>query len=193
MNSEDLVQPVAEAEVKLQLRDDNEYHQVFATLQQLAFTPLGRESLTDDYLEYARSEYGGYNFTRLRRPQGGSVLLTRKQWVLDAHGEAVRMEEEREIDEASASRLLHEHPGALRLQKERVTLTGVIPPYQATVVLDRLCLRGADYYFLECEVLTSRDAAQQTRQQLLQWARATLPITAVEEAPSMLEWLLRLG
>lgn len=181
---------VAEAEVKFQL-NDAEYLPLIKQLDRLGFYPAPDEYLTDYYLDFARSAFASYDFTRLRWPKEGKILLTRKHWVQDAEGNSVRMEDENEIEEQDAVRLREKNPDARKLIKKRQTFHGTIPPHQASIVIDKLTLKNKIYYFFECEVLTTREESEKTRQQLFQWAITQLPISAREEAPSMLEILLK--
>lgn len=184
--SNDASAPLAEAEVKIALREE-EYLRLPARLLALGFQACGASELTDYYLRYDRSEHGGWNFLRLRMSDGAMFLLTRKEWVLDAHGQAVRLEEERLIPAAEAQCLLADTPEALQLHKTRREFTGEIAGEHASIVLDDLLLGEQRNYFLECEVMTTRDRAQQVRETLFCWMRATLDVEATTEAVSMLE------
>ena len=177
--------PRAEAEVKIALSAE-EYARLPARLLALGFLPRAATALTDYYLHYA-PESGGWNFLRLRVQDGARYLLTRKEWVRDARGQATRMEEEHPIPAEEAQRMLAETPDALKLEKERHEFTGTIEHESASIVLDQLLLGDHPYYFLECEVMTTRDRAQQVRETLFTWMCATLEVQATTEAKSMLE------
>jgi adenylate cyclase class IV len=176
----------AEAEVKIALRAE-EYDRLPTRLQALGFQPAGNSALVDYYVRYAPSASGGWNFLRLRVQDGATYLLTRKEWVRDAQGHAVRLEEEHPVPAAEAQRLLAETPTALKLEKDRREFIGDIQHESATIVLDHLLLGGQPHYFLECEVMTTPERAQQVRDTLFTWMRATLDVQATTEAMSMLE------
>ena len=181
---------IAEAEVKFQFTEA-EYLPLLQEIIQRGFKQSAAEILTDYYLDFAKSTFGGYDFTRLRCPDAGNDLLTSKHWVADNHGNPVRMEEENIITSELALQLLDDNPNALKLIKKRSSFQGIIPPHHASLVIDDLTLGDEEYHFLECEVLTTREAAEKTRQLLFSWATANLPISAQKESPSMLEWLLQ--
>jgi len=179
----------AEAEIKIRL-NAGEFARLPGALAELGFAPAGEETLTDYYLDYSRSPHGGYDFTRLREIDGGKFLLTRKNWIRDTAGQAIRLEEERELDTEEAERLLREST-ARTLHKQRREYRGRIGGQLATIDIDALELAGTGQYFLECEMLVSPDRAAQAREDILAWMRSKLPVSDLTEAPSMLELLLK--
>lgn len=181
---------VAEVEVKFQVMSA-EYIHLLVKIRQLRFRQAPDEYLTDYYLDFARSAVAGYDFTRLRWPEDGAILLTHKKWVKDDDGNPVRIEDESTIEKADAQRLLKKNPRVRKLEKKRLTFHGTIPPHVATIVLDQLSLRYDNYCFIECEVLTTLEKAENIRQQLFDWVIINLPIAARQEAPSMLEIILQ--
>ncbi len=181
-----LATPLAEAEVKIALSAD-EYQRLPERVLTLGFQSRGSSALIDYYLHYTHSESGGWDFLRLRVQDGATYWLTRKEWVRDARGQAVRMEEEHAIPTAQAAHLLSENPNALQLQKSRREFSGEIAGEPASIVLDALQLGEQLHYFIECEVMTSAERAQQVRDSLLYWIHATLDIASTTEAKSMLE------
>jgi len=190
MNNQDKHQKAtAEAEIKIRLSAD-EFARLPGALAELGFAPAGEEILTDYYLDFAPSPLGGYDFTRLREIDGGKYLLTQKHWVRDAGGQAVRMEEEREVDVEEAERLLRESTPRI-LRKRRREYHGLIGARTAAIDIDELELAGKEQYFLECEMLVPRDEAARAREEIIDWMRAHLPVSDFTEAPSMLELLLK--
>ena len=178
---------MAEAEVKIRLTAE-EFARLPGVLADLGFSPTSVHDLTDHYLDYTRSSPGGYDLTRLRAA-GDTWLLTEKHWVRDAGGQAVRLEDEREITAAEAANLLREATPAT-LKKRRWEYHGPLAGSTAAIALDRLVLSGRTLYFLECELLVPRDQAAQARENILTWMHAHLPVHDYNEAPSMLELLL---
>lgn len=185
---QDHQEPLAEVEIKIRISAE-EFARLPGTLAALGFVPAGEETLTDHYLDYARSLLGGYDFTRLRVMDGGKYLLTQKHWVRDAGGQAIRLEEERELSAEEANRLLREGTPHT-LHKRRWEYRGLIDDHAATVDIDALELMGTEQYFLECEMLVSPDQAAQARADIIAWMRVHLPVSDFREAPSMLELLL---
>jgi len=179
----------AEAEIKIRLGVE-EFARLPGVLVELGFAPAGEETLTDYYLDYARSPLGGYDFTRLREIDGGKYLITQKHWTRDTEGQAIRLEEERELSPEEAERLLREStPRTLR--KRRREYRGQIGGHPATIDIDALELSGTEQYFLECEMLVTPELAAQARADITAWMRAHLPVGDFNEAPSMLELLLK--
>ncbi|HEY3378011.1 MAG TPA: CYTH domain-containing protein [Armatimonadota bacterium] len=182
---------LAEAEIKLALTAA-EHAQLPARLEALAFRFDGEETLTDYYLEYARSPYGGsWDFTRLRRRDGARYLLTKKRWASGTGAQPVRLEDETAVDADTAGKMLDAATAPPTLTKRRQTYKGRIADRDASIALDQLQLGDATRYFLECEVMTSAEDAAAVRETLKAWVRAQLCIAATEEAPSMLDQLLR--
>ncbi|MHB9132963.1 MAG: CYTH domain-containing protein [Armatimonadota bacterium] len=180
--------PPAEAEVKIEL-DASEYQRLPEVLARLAFTEERGEVLTDYYLEYAPSPVKGYDFTRLRVVNDAEYMLTVKRWVHDEGGHGVRLEDEHPVTAAEAHTLRSKHLNALALHKTRREFRGQVDHLSATVALDHLTLGEYSRYFLECEVMTTRDQAQGVHEKIVAWMRASLPVHDLTEAPSMLEIL----
>ena len=181
--------PVAEAEVKIRLTAE-EFQQLPAVLVRLGFTRAREEELTDYYQEYARSPDGGYDFIRLRTKGDDRYLLTQKRWVIDAQGNAVRTEAEREIGADEFAAMRAQHPRAPVLHKTRVDFHGKIAGQSGTISLDALELNGARHYFLEAELLVPVEEGEQARKAIRDWMLVQLPGCDLTEAPSMLELLL---
>jgi adenylate cyclase class IV len=182
-------EPVAEAEIKLEITAEA-FAAIARAVEAHGFTATGEEEIVDHYLAYQASEIAGFEFTRLRVVDGRSYLLTEKRWTRDAEGHPVRLEEERPLSPIEFGRLLPPDRVVPCLAKRRRNFRGMIDDLPAVISLDRLELPGRTRHFVECEVLTTPERSRETRERLVAWARANLPVGSAPEAPSMLQLVL---
>jgi hypothetical protein len=188
-NEGGLAREVAEAEVKLEVGAEA-FAALPGQLQALGLRAGEEERIVDRYLWFRASPNGGFDFRRAREIDGRSFVLTEKRWALDAAGRPVRLEDERLLSPAEFGQLIQEAPSCPSLRKRRWDFRGRVDGLSAVVSLDRLELRGQTRWFLECEVLSPPELAADTRERLLSWLRASLPLADATEAPTMLELLL---
>ncbi|MBM3497467.1 MAG: CYTH domain-containing protein [Armatimonadetes bacterium] len=183
-------QAVAEAEVKVELASEA-FAAIPPRLRALGFEATGEQELIDHYLAFRESPIRGFEFTRVRVIDRQASVLTQKRWVRDAAGHPVRLEEERTLSPTELEALLPPERPVPSLAKRRSNFCGRIDDLPALVSLDCLELEGRTRYFVECEVRTRPEHSRETRERLLAWMRANLPVGDAAEAPTMLELLLR--